>query len=207
MKTVPVAGERAKYEDDGASLRVILPPRRSAFVVVFLAFWLAMWFVGARTAQHQLITPGANASRGFLMIWLTVWILGGVFAAYAFVWMLFGREIIELRPDELILRRALFGIGRSRAYALAQVKDLRIGPVVPEVFDGTTFQRMFGERPQRRPDFSRAAAAWGLAGGPIVFDYGTRTIRCGACLDEAEGKMVVERLRRRNSWLRVEGAA
>ena len=207
MPTVPVPRERAVYLDDGVALRVILPPRRSAFMIVFLALWLAMWFAAASSVRHELSAPGPTPGRAFVAVWLALWILGGVFMAFIFLWMLFGRELIELRPDQLVLSKSLFGLPRSRAYDLTHVRGLRVGPVVPPLFDGLTFQRIFDKKARRRYDFTDATAAWGLGGGPIVFDYGPQTIRCGACLDEAEGKIVVERLRRRNSRLRSDGAA
>lgn len=207
MPSVPLARERATYVDDGMALRVILPPRRSPFVIVFLAGWLGMWFFAAKSAGGELLRSGPNGDQGFLAIWLTIWIIGGVLAAFTFLWMLFGREIIELRPDQLIVRKTLLGIPRSRGYDVTQVKDLRAGPVVLSMLDGSVLQGLFDPKRRRQYGLAQAAEMWGLAGGPIVFDYGPRTIRCGAALDEAEAKIIVERLRRRNSRLREEGAA
>lgn len=207
MNSLPLPPERARYEDDGMLLRVSMPPRRSPFTLVFLTAWLAVWFVAAATARHELMAPGPNTDRWFVIVWMTVWVAGGGFAAFTFVWMLFGREIIELGPDQLILQRRLLGIRRSRAYDLANVKELRVGVVVPPLFDGNMFQRLLGGGASRRPDISRTWEMWGLTGGPITFDCGPKTVRCGACLDEAEGKMVIERLRRRNSRLRPPESA
>jgi len=207
MALVPLPRERATYVDHGEALRVILPPRRSAFILILLAIWLAFWFVGAKSALHEITAPTPSPARAFLVIWLSAWVIGGCFAAFTFLWMLLGREIIEVRADQIVLRKELLGISRSRGYDITQVKDLRVGPVVPPLLDGSTFQRLFDAKRRWQYSVSQAAEVWGLAGGPIVFDYGPRTIRCGAALDEAEGKMVIERLRARNSRLRVAGAA
>jgi len=48
---------------------------------------------------------------------------------------------------------------------------------------------------------------WGTGDGAVAFDYGAKTIRCGAPLDEAEARIVVARLIQRDRRLSSEGAA
>ncbi len=43
---------------------------------------------------------------------------------------------------------------------------------------------------------------WGFGGGPIVFDYGASTVRCGAALEEGEASMLVQQLIQRQPGLR-----
>jgi hypothetical protein len=66
---------------------------------------------------------------------------------------------------------------RRRTFAGRDVADLRVATSAPNMFD---------------PRFM--FAAWGIGGGAIAFDYGARTHRFGASLDEAEAKQLIPRI-------------
>jgi hypothetical protein len=189
MKVEPVPSGRAKLEE-GSHLRILLPPKRHAFAILFLLTWTVGWFFGERSAIQQITAAKDLAANGFLLVWLAGWTLGGAFSVFAILWMTGGREILELRSDVLLHRRAVFGLGMNRAYALEQIRALRLGPASPMPFD------LSGERRT-----TSALVALGVAGGPIVFDYGAKTVRCGAALDEAEAKEIIARMIQRQRRL------
>lgn len=179
MKTEPLAPGRARFEDRGSALRVVIPARRHLLMVLFLGVWIAGWFAGESSAlQHLLRGPGLVS--GFLLFWLIGWTIGGAFAGFALLWMLFGREIITLDGQSLSIRREILGVGRVRRYDLAEVKNLRLAPI---------------------PDPPQAPRGqW--VGGLIAFDYGAKTIHFCAGVDEAEARTIAERLAQRNPWRR-----
>jgi hypothetical protein len=41
---------------------------------------------------------------------------------------------------------------------------------------------------------------WGIGGGPVTFDYGARTFRFGASVDEAEARDIVNQLKAQHSF-------
>jgi len=205
MVTVPVPTGRASIEEDGLSLRVIIPASRNVFLTLFLTVWLAGWFFGESFALRDLLAPSGDIPRGFLGVWLAGWTVGGLFAGLTLLWRVLGREVLELRPDTLVHRRVILGVGPARAYDLTAVKDFRVGPPVFRV-DRLSFSSLF-DRQSTRPDYSRIGDAWGLSGGQVVFDYGAKTVRCGAGLDEAEAKMIVARFQQRSPRLRADSGA
>ncbi|MGH2687976.1 MAG: hypothetical protein ACRDKW_04095 [Actinomycetota bacterium] len=97
------------------------------------------------------------------LAFLAVWVVGSVHGAYAWLWQFAGREIVAVRPSSLVLRREIFGFGRSREYDLRHVRDVRVSP----------------------------ATRGGIAIGPLAFDYGARTYRFGGGVDEAEARDLV----------------
>ena len=206
MATVPVPTGRAKFQDDGLSLRVAIPSRRNIVVILFLAAWLGGWYFGETSALRQILSPDSTTPRAFLGFWLAGWTIGGLCAAFLLLWMLLGREVLELRPDAIVHRRTLLGLGLGRAYDVTHVKDLRLGPAGLRS-GGMSFSRMFVRKPSQMTNYAQIGDFWGITGGQVVFDYGSRTVRCGAALDEAEAKLVIERFRQRNARLRVESAA
>ena len=117
-----------------------------------------------------------------------MWTVGRGFVLLAWFWMLAGRERVILKSSSLVHRREIFGIGRSSEYDLAHITNLRVSP-------------------QSLNAWSRGANVrnWGLGGGIVAFDYGARTIRFGASIDEAEGSMIVNQLRQRYRFAETAG--
>ena len=66
-------------------------------------------------------------------------------------------------------------------YGLVHVADLRVSAVLST--------DPFG--------WSAGMRFWGLGGGLVAFDYGAKTFRVGAGIDEAEAKRIVDALRAR----------
>jgi hypothetical protein len=182
MKTEPLASARSRFEERGDGVRVVIPARRRVFPTLFLPLWLVGWFFGERAVLHTLF--GAGRGDGlpsvFLLVWLVGWTFGGGFAAFSLLWTLFGGEVVTLNGQFLTVRWEVLGVGRERRFDLAQVKDLRCSPLA--------------ENARSR------SAPW--AGGLVAFDYGAKTMRFGQDLDEAEAKLIVQRLADRNPWRR-----
>jgi hypothetical protein len=182
----PAARSRISQTIDG--LEAAIPSRRNVFQWLFLTAWLLGWGVGEVLAAREVFSGRRGlADDLFTAAWLAAWTLGGVFAIYAWLWMVGGREVIRLRPTSLSVKREVFGMGRSREYDLNYVKNLRVAA-----------------EPTYTWDWIGAMRFWGLAGGPVAFDYGARTYRFGNGVDEAEGHQIVEALRavhRFREWL------
>jgi len=165
-------------QDGPAGLEVAFPAKRNTFIMLFLTAWLGGWAMGAVTAARQLFSGPAREGGWFLAFWLTGWTVGGAFAIYAWLWMLAGRERVVLRPDALLIRREVFGLGRTHEYELAHVTNIRVSPVISD-------------------PWSQSMRFWGMGGGLIAFDYGAKTFRFASSVDEAEAAQVVSDLKTR----------
>ncbi len=158
-----------------------MPCRRSWFVILFLTFWLCGWAVAEVMVANQFLHGDAPPDGEFFMLaWFGVWTVGGLFAIYAWLWQVMGKEIVIVRGQTIIIRRDMGGFGFDKEYNLIQLRDLRRGPV--------------GFSPV---DLSSSLQLWGVGGGTIAFDHGDKTYRFGAGLDEAEAKQVVTAIKQR----------
>ncbi|CUS36940.1 conserved hypothetical protein [Candidatus Nitrospira nitrosa] len=181
MAKLQPSDSRITIADTAEGLRIVMPCRRSWFVICFLTFWLWGWVVAEVMVANQLMMgDGPPEGELFMLAWLGVWTVGGVVAIYAWLWQLMGKEILTVRGQTFNIRRDIGGFGFDREYNLVQVRDLRIGSVGPS-----------------RLDLSSSFQLWGVGGGVISFDYGGRTARFGASLDEAEAKLVVTAIKQR----------
>jgi hypothetical protein len=175
------ADSRITIVDTSQGLRIVMPCRRSWFVILFLGFWICGWAVGEVTVSRQFLQGDAPPDgEVFMLTWLGVWTIGGLFAIYAWLWQMVGKEILTVHGQKFRTRRDIAGVGFDKDYDLVQMRDLRM--------------QLSGFSPI---DLSSSLQLWGVGGGVIAFDYGARTYRFGAGLDEAEAKQVVTAIKQR----------
>lgn len=176
---VPLQPPRFAVHAMSGGIRVSIPARRNWFTVLFSCVWLVGWVLGEVTVIREFVNPVAASERLFLVVWLLGWTLGGGFVLGTVLWQLGGKELIALDPRTFEHRIEAFGVGRSRRYALGDVRNLRI------VVNGTSGRSGQG--------------AWmpplvGAGHGPLAFDYGARTFHLGSALDEAEATLLLRQL-------------
>jgi hypothetical protein len=205
MPVVQPPKERHEIQDDGSSLKILIPSRKNYFAMFFLGFWLIGWAFGEVMVGGMLIAgivgllfnspeiskvgaAGLSGGGLFMFAWLAIWTAGGGFALYTFFWQLAGKEIIEVGNNSIKIQRAIFGMGRVKEYLSTHIKDLRVSPLSMD-------NNIFG--------MSRATQFWGTTGGLLAFDYGAQTFRFGGGADEAESKQVLEKIVSRFPQYRV----
>lgn len=179
MQQMQPALPRYELEQTPNGLSIVVPARRNLFVIVFLCAWLGGWAIGETSALSSLFNNETNRAGGFLSFWLIGWTLAGAWAVTTVLWQLFGKELITLTPGTLNHRVKILGFGRTRSFATSHITRLRAVDVVAPTF---LRQRAY------MPPFFREGD------GPLVFDYGAKTIRMGQSLDEAEAHQLLARL-------------
>ena len=174
---------RATLTGGPEGLEIVIPAQRNLVVLVFLGIWLVGWVTGEVTTLAELLKDGPRRSEGLMFLWLALWTVGGVFAAYMWLWMLVGKERILMGTSTLRLKRDVLGLGTPRTYELFRIRNLRVAtrPVGPRDTVVT-------------PRLAR------LVGGLIAFQYEGQTVRFGASIDEGEAQMIVERMRQRHAF-------
>ena len=183
MVRIPPPGRRSTSRHTSDGLEISIPAKRNIFLVLFLSAWLAGWAFGEVMGARELLFGEDNAPALFLAVWFTLWTFGGGVAIYTWLRMVAGRDLIVLGSGVLAIKSEIFGVGRRKEYDVAHIKNLRLEP--PTVFP---------------TDMSGALRFWGVAGGPIAFDYGSKTVRFAAGLDDAEARDVIQELRDRHAF-------
>ena len=180
MSRVAIPNGRATVSTQMGALEIVIPSKRNLFVTAFLMAWLGGWFFGEASAIQSLHSgrPDGGAT-GFLLFWLIGWTIGGIAVGTTVLWNLAGKEILVVGRGELVHRRVIGGLGRSKSYDLAHVRELRVSPYIAASL------------------VQRNQSPFGFASGPIAFDYGAKTVRMGAGVEEAEAKQLVEMIKNR----------
>lgn len=196
MPIVQPPKPRYQVEDLGTSLRLVIPSRKNWSVVAFLSFWLMFWLLGelsvigvvgvnlfrgllGRTleqlAEAGWSFPEVGAGVLFLLVWLIAWTTGGGYALYTWLWLVTGKEEVEVDGQAITIRHRILGLSRPKSFLVDHIRDVRIGPAIHSSILG----------------WPRAPGIWGIAEGSIAFDYGARTFRFASGADEAEAKQIL----------------
>ncbi len=163
-------------------IRACIPARKNWFVIPFLCVWLTGWAFGEINVFREILSPSHTTPVLFLSVWLIGWTIGGAFALGGIVWQLGGKEIITIDAINFEHRLEVFGLGWSRFYTLANLKNVRVTQ-----YGSRNFPNQGGWMPP----------LMGSGHGPLAFDYGARTYHLGPALDEAEARLLLEHLEHR----------
>lgn len=154
--------------------QIRIPPQRSIFLSLFLTVWLCGWTVGGMAAIGALLTKDFQP---FLAFWLCGWAIGETLVAATLCWLWTGAEYIRVVNSDLEVGYRMLGYSRRKLYQGSQIRNLAPQGNVWFATNNTALPIAFANRT-----------------GSVKFAYGGRTIYLAAGLDEAEGRLIVDRL-------------
>jgi hypothetical protein len=173
-----MAGSRIEIVPAPTGAEIYILAKRDWGALIFLPVWLAFWTFGGVMAMKWVVHPGPNTPRAFISLWLVGWLLGEVWAGYWWLWIAFGKEIVNVREGALNIKRDVLGYGRNRSYNLGSIENLRASGFFPS-----------------NSYWENSLAQMKLAGGTVGFDYEGRIRRFGIQLTEPEAKELVRYLK------------
>jgi hypothetical protein len=166
MRVEP-ATARYQIESAESSLRITIPARFHALMVMVWLVWLVL-ILGA--GAKSLIPDLVARPDGFISLTFLVWAGLVSTGVLSMLWSLLGREVITIRENVLECRMCLGPLGYSRTYTFADAHSFRI------CLKATAFG----------VNYKHANLPVGRFRGTILFEYHGRTKYLGACLDETE---------------------
>ena len=149
---------------------ITIPSPVNIFGVLFLSFWLTAWAIFEAFVPWQILT-GKIALSGSIIGWFSLWTVFGVAAIYVWLWMVRGKEFIRVTPDRIAIRRSVWSHGAEKQYEAAHISGWRL-------------------LIERRSWWSEDDSP-GPGDGPLVFDYGDRTVRFGIGLRDEEAAEIL----------------
>lgn len=185
MAKISPPAPRARVSENWQELRVLIPVRRDWFALVFISFWLAGWALGEVMVLGLLLSGRTGPATLFLLAWLGCWTWGGAWALFNWCWNAGGREVTVIRGDTFSVRYEAFGMGKTWEFDAGAVRNLRV--VQDGMMHAPSWMPAFFQTHQAR----RGVLPNGIWSGPLAFDYGAKTYRFGAGIDEAEARDVL----------------
>jgi hypothetical protein len=169
---------RFKVESVGGAEQITIRAQRNIFVMLFLPVWLCGWTFGGFAAFTSLWTKGFQP---FLLFWLCGWALGETLVAAILCWMFSGAEVVRVIGSDLEVGYRMLGFTRRKLFRGGEIRDLT-----------SWTAPMIGQRNRITLPFLTGAQS-----GAVKFNYGARTFYLASGLDEPEGRLIVDRLKRR----------
>jgi hypothetical protein len=183
MEQLP--NNRAIIEETLDALTIRIPAQKQWLVIGLIG----LWFVMSINAMRMILPNhvGMDIKSFIFEDWfMLLWIAGMVFALVnVFVylgWFFAGQEIITVTNDgQLTIDKKPNPFIRKKVYDLRQAEFIRIRP------------QDLSDKKQNVKLFTAFYSNIGI----IHFDYGLKTIRFGAEIDEAEARQLLETLVRK----------
>lgn len=175
-------GGRASVTEAIDTIVVEIPARKNWAMIIFLCIWLCGWVLGECFGAGMVCSLNEGFINVFALVWLCGWTLGGVMVFRKILWSIKGREIIIAGDNKLTIKRDMDLFFRPKTYDLNEVKNMR----VQDVYIAT---RIWGRR-----DMGLLDAA---GNGIIRFDYGFKTVKFAAGIDEAEAIYLVDQIKKK----------
>ena len=150
-----------------------------------MTFWLGGWVMGETFAIGAIFRSDKPVfANAFLLFWLLGWTVGALYVIYTILWQLIGRELIIVEKGLMTIGKSVKGIGRKKSYEIKSIKKLDVNPIQGVGIWHANYNRnMFGMR-----------------NGKIKFDYGMKTIKFANDVDEAEARMIFEKLKNNTNF-------
>lgn len=155
--------------------QIIIPAQRNWPIMIFLVFWFGAWTHAGLSAMGTLLSGKGGV---FLVFWLGLWAVAEGFVAATLVWQLSGAEVLRMRGADLEVVTRILWLERTKRFRGSDIRGLKACMPLPR---------------RDWPPFP----ALGPGHGSVRFTYGSRTVFVAGALDEAEGRLIVDRLRRR----------
>ncbi len=166
----------------GIEKKIVIPVRYLGYVRVLLWVWAAVWGVIEVALGWGLIRmltaspPTPSDSILGISLLLGAFTIAGGFIAWRLVWVTKGKEILELTPEHLILRREPAG-GKCEEFERGQIRNLHIGS-----YAGRLIYPSWGRRFVGKEEYF------------IAFDYDGKSQEIARGMRRKDAEHVVEQL-------------
>lgn len=182
-------GNRVSYVDEKQLTTIVIYPERVNWKNNLLAAWFTMWLIIGGYVISQLFMDYSRDEKLILIVFLSFWLYFAIRIGKATFWQLWGKELVRINDQALILKRSIMSYGKATPYFFENIKKIQLEEV-KETNIGFQFEQ----------------SIWVLGGERISFDYKGKLVRLGRKLDEKDAKLLFklitaridERLRKKN---------
>ena len=176
MKTI---GDRISFEDSKAKTTVVIVPEKNLFVNALMGAWLGMWYcIGGIVIWSLIQLSLTEQERIILYIFLIFWVYYAFRISKAYLWLIFGKELLKLDRDGFLIKNSFFSYGKLRTYYFSNIKDFQFD--IPE---NRTIRAVWESSP------------WVSGGERFEFEYFGKHKKFGRKLNLKESKLLFDLLK------------
>ncbi len=179
-------GERISVVEDSQKTTVVILPKKQPWVVAVMGAWLGMWLcIGGVTIWSLNTLKLTGQEQVILWVFLSFWTYYAFKVVKAYLWLLWGQELMKIVDGALHMKRSVKNYGRTVPYYFENIKDFRY-----QVPEERSFQSVWESSP------------WIQSGERFSFEYFGKTIKFGKKLTQKEAHLlsqVIEKKMRKHS--------
>jgi len=162
-------------------LSIIIEGRLPRQKEALLLAWLVLWIGLGGYVMYELATGTYERElRLALKVYLALWAYFLFKIGRAFLWSRAGQERIILTEGQLSLKKSIYGYGKSEAYAVENIKDMKVSEMSKQSFQ-----------------YQIESSFWVIGGERIDFEHINRRYRFGRKIDDKHAKSIVQKMRKR----------
>ncbi|MCC7187756.1 MAG: hypothetical protein IT312_03365 [Anaerolineales bacterium] len=171
-----------KTEDLGDKLVVSIPSRKIFPFIMVFSIWSLIWLGGEISLIAAMFTSSTYniLSVSIVIVWFIFWTFLGAVLLYNLLWLLIGKEEIQITNQSITISQVVLGYKRSKEYTADYIKDLDIA--------WASMQDLM---------YRRISFPLGTSFGMIAFDYGARTFKFASGIEEAEAKQIIAKIQQK----------
>jgi len=173
-----MSGEKRIQISKGDTLSISIPAYFDPQKQVLLIAWLIMWSFSGLVIAYQLFVPQKDDITTYLLVWLVFWLYFEYKVIKAFRWRKWGKELLELNENQLIISRVNSKHVVNVKYDIEWIKDLKLTEVKPMSFL-----------------YNMSSSYWNPGQEKIEFSYKGREVYFGMELNDTESQEVVSSLK------------
>lgn len=179
-KVMKWIGKRTSVVDEKDSLSFVIYPEAIGWKKHLLGLWSLLWLAIGIYVTRELFRGYGENERIVLFIFMAFWVYFAVRVGKTTLYQYFGKELIKIKQDEMLLKKSVGAYGKSHRLFLENISKMR------EVeLKENSFQNVFENSP------------W-VAGTPrIEFEYMGKTFSFGRKLNANDTRLIYNYITKR----------
>ena len=88
--------------------------------------WAVLWMFCGIAVIWQIFGEWPREQKMYMLIFLVFWAYFAYKGLYALVWRLWGKEMIKVTPESILVKRDIKSYGKAIRYQRDNIKDVRL---------------------------------------------------------------------------------
>jgi len=172
--------ERVSYTEDQDELTIVITGQIERWQEGLVVIWLIAWSVCGIYVFTQLFGDYPRESKLGFMVYVAFWGYFEYKLVRTTLWRLWGRELIKIDSDGIMIKNDVSSYGKSTRYILENVSSFSLCEKVERSFSGV-YSKSF----------------WVLGGETLGFEYFGKQVAFGRQLEKKEAETLFHLLHKR----------
>ena len=167
-------GKRISFIDNKNKTTIIVYPKKNNLVNALMGSWIAMWISIGFIIMWSFITfDFSEQEKIVLIVFMSFWLYFAVKVFRAFLWLIWGKELIKINEVSVSYKKSIRGYGRASIYYIENISKIRLSNI-----EQSLIESVWDKSPWIKGRYS------------IEFDYKGKIICFGRKIQSKDAKLL-----------------